>query len=454
MKEGSAAAGPDGPLLRRAPDPRAGSQAPLPSQAADVTACSPDTFALLFEQHRPMLLRRCARRLADPGLAEDVVQDTFVRAAAHVARSGLPHRLGPWLATIALNRAIDVARRRGFEVPTGAPEEPAGDAQAANAADPTFHATWSAEAPRRIREALADLPARERRAILRGIAGASYASIAAAEGMTLAAVKSVLYRARTRFRELAQSQDIIGVLGAPMEVVRRAYGDVSIGLRSLRPSERILSAVAAGFVSVATIISFVVPPPIVDAAPDPPENRRSSEEAVPADVIPLGHERLVEHVGERVPTKLPDLPDLLSGPKLELTGRVNRTKVRRGESITYTWTLRNVGTAPALDIALITQPPAHTSLGWECGEELTIEPFESSDGYCTDPLWMAAGIVAPPQLTMSIMEIKPGETKRRQLTFVVGRTAEPDSILIDTTTAEAVNHAPVGPVVLLVEVTE
>ncbi|WP_242395178.1 RNA polymerase sigma factor [Anaeromyxobacter oryzisoli] len=68
----------------------------------------------LYDRHRPAVAR-IARGFAglDADDVDDVIQDTFVRAFQSLAKLEQPARFGPWLLTIARNRALSrLARRR------------------------------------------------------------------------------------------------------------------------------------------------------------------------------------------------------------------------------------------------------------------------------------------------------------------------------------------------------
>jgi RNA polymerase sigma-70 factor (ECF subfamily) len=68
-------------------------------------------LASAYTEHRPFLWSLCYRMLGSAADAEDVVQDTFVRAIERPPqRADLPIR--PWLAKVALNRSRDVLRHR------------------------------------------------------------------------------------------------------------------------------------------------------------------------------------------------------------------------------------------------------------------------------------------------------------------------------------------------------
>jgi RNA polymerase sigma-70 factor (ECF subfamily) len=72
---------------------------------------------LLYDRHRSAV-HRLARGFGslDGDDADDVVQDAFVRAFGGLAKLKDPARFGPWLLTIARNRALSrLARRRASE---------------------------------------------------------------------------------------------------------------------------------------------------------------------------------------------------------------------------------------------------------------------------------------------------------------------------------------------------
>lgn len=68
----------------------------------------------LYDRHRPAVFR-VARSFADLDAddADDVVQESFVRAFQNLGRLSDPSRFGPWILAIARNRALTrLARRR------------------------------------------------------------------------------------------------------------------------------------------------------------------------------------------------------------------------------------------------------------------------------------------------------------------------------------------------------
>src|SRR5689334_528379 len=63
-----------------------------------------DAFAVLVARYRDRLARYATRLLGNVEDAEEVVQDTFVRAYRAMARCEDPARFGSWLFSILINR--------------------------------------------------------------------------------------------------------------------------------------------------------------------------------------------------------------------------------------------------------------------------------------------------------------------------------------------------------------
>jgi RNA polymerase sigma factor (sigma-70 family) len=122
----------------------------------------------------------------DPRLAEDLMQDTFVKATRALAgyRGGSPRS---WLLTIARTTFLDEVRRRR-EYATDEPPEVA-------VTDPDVAAVHT------VQQVLASLPENQRSAlILRDQLDLPYEEVAAALGKTLGATKVLIHRARAAFR--------------------------------------------------------------------------------------------------------------------------------------------------------------------------------------------------------------------------------------------------------------
>ncbi len=69
-----------------------------------------DAFGALAEEHREALLRLCRKMTGSPEEAEDLVQDTLLKAYLHIADFELRASLRTWLMRIATNACLDNQR--------------------------------------------------------------------------------------------------------------------------------------------------------------------------------------------------------------------------------------------------------------------------------------------------------------------------------------------------------
>jgi DNA-directed RNA polymerase specialized sigma24 family protein len=79
---------------------------------AQVLAGSQDAARRLVEQHQQAVFNLVCRMVRDPGIAEELAQDTFAKAFAALRGFDSQYRLISWLLRIAQNTAIDYLRRR------------------------------------------------------------------------------------------------------------------------------------------------------------------------------------------------------------------------------------------------------------------------------------------------------------------------------------------------------
>jgi RNA polymerase sigma factor (sigma-70 family) len=136
----------------------------------------------------------------DPGTAEDVAQEAFVRAWRHAgsydARRG---RVATWLLTIARNVAIDAIRVRRPEPLE--PEVVATRLQRTDAA-PAADEGAPPDERERMRSALAELPAEQRRALfLAAYQGRTTREIGELEGVPQGTVKSRIRAAMLKLHD-------------------------------------------------------------------------------------------------------------------------------------------------------------------------------------------------------------------------------------------------------------
>lgn len=73
-----------------------------------------DAFAILVERYKDAVQNLAYRMLGNATEAEDVTQETFVRAFTQLATFKIDHKFSTWLLSIASHLAIDQLRRRRF----------------------------------------------------------------------------------------------------------------------------------------------------------------------------------------------------------------------------------------------------------------------------------------------------------------------------------------------------
>jgi RNA polymerase sigma-70 factor (ECF subfamily) len=151
-----------------------------------------------FEQYRVVLTRRCARMLGSRSEADDAVQETLLRAWRNHARFEGRCRLDSWLYRIATNVCLDMLNARSKRAE---PVDPAAlqDAPRQGAAemDPAERALAEEALRLALIVALERLPARQRAVLtLREVFGWKATEVAELLGITVAAVNSLLQRAR------------------------------------------------------------------------------------------------------------------------------------------------------------------------------------------------------------------------------------------------------------------
>jgi RNA polymerase sigma factor (sigma-70 family) len=185
---------------------------PQPELPARLAADLDGSFEELVLSHQRLVYGLALRVVADPADAEEVAQDTFVRAyhalAGYDAGRVAAMRLRPWLARIALNLARNRLRRRP---PPGRPLED-GDGQplpvAAPAAGQPDQLAERRQELEQLAELLATLPRGWREAVvLRHVEGLPYAEVAEALGRPVGTVKTHVHRGVRQLRENLQVRE-------------------------------------------------------------------------------------------------------------------------------------------------------------------------------------------------------------------------------------------------------
>jgi RNA polymerase sigma-70 factor, ECF subfamily len=160
---------------------------------------TPDRLAALFKAYHAPLVRFLTRRLGDRDEAEEIAQETFVRALKQETIASDRS----WLFAVASNLVRDEARR-------GARERKRHDLlrvreEVDATVDPEPTSMERAEDQALARQAIEMLGERDRDALLMREEGLGYEEIAEALDLSLASVGTTLSRARRRLMEAYES---------------------------------------------------------------------------------------------------------------------------------------------------------------------------------------------------------------------------------------------------------
>lgn len=157
-----------------------------------------DDITEVYQVYRQSILAHLIRLVRDHEVAEDLCQETFIKVMRAWSRRDARASVAAWIYRIATNTAYDYLRRRQRIrfTPLYVIEQTAlgGD---------DLDAQLGEHEP--VQQALNQLPERYRiLLILHSCAGHSTRELADALGCTDNAIKTRLFRARTRFREIYQ----------------------------------------------------------------------------------------------------------------------------------------------------------------------------------------------------------------------------------------------------------
>lgn len=180
------------------------------SDAELMTAVAGGRMAALEElvhRHQESVMAVAYRFLGRWDLAEDVAQDVFVRIHRAAADYRPEAKFTTWLYRIVVNLCLDVKRRESRR-PVSMAEMPADPP-----ADATPDPIEARETAGRVRQAVGDLPDRQRTAVvLHRYDGLSHREIAEVTGWSESAVESLLVRGYAGLRDALADMDEIGRL--------------------------------------------------------------------------------------------------------------------------------------------------------------------------------------------------------------------------------------------------
>jgi RNA polymerase sigma-70 factor (ECF subfamily) len=164
---------------------------------ARLKAGDPAAFEAIYEAYRPRLFAFLVRLSRRRDVAEDLLEETWLRLVTRAATLIDDARLAPWLFAVARNlyfswcrsRAVDETRATDLDPAWPAPER----------GDSPFAAVARAELESRMEAALARLPLRDRELLLLvGVEGLTPSEAAGVCGLPAVTLRARLHRARER----------------------------------------------------------------------------------------------------------------------------------------------------------------------------------------------------------------------------------------------------------------
>lgn len=167
------------------------------SKAGDIEA-----FGELVRRYQKPVFRIVLRMVRSPDDADDLTQDTFVRAHRGLKTFKDEYDFHPWLYRIAVNQAINFLNKRKRQAAADLDEVPEGDIRAGPEPESPLQSASRQELLTRLESALDKLPEEQRTVfLLRVQEGLSYEEIAETMETPKGTVMSRLARARMALRK-------------------------------------------------------------------------------------------------------------------------------------------------------------------------------------------------------------------------------------------------------------
>lgn len=167
-------------------------------------------FRALAQRHGGRFRALAYRFTDDMALAEDIVQETFVKLWTHAGRfDGAKAKFTTWFHRIVVNRCLDEKRKRRLEILPEGYDEPDGSPLADKKLE-----TDSTTA--RLHAALKGLSERQRTAVtLSYLNGLSNQEAADAMELNIKAYESLLVRSRAKMRQMLMTEksDLLAAFG-------------------------------------------------------------------------------------------------------------------------------------------------------------------------------------------------------------------------------------------------
>jgi len=170
-------------------------------------------FDVLVQRHNARLYSYLLRLLRDPSAAEEVAQETLVRAYVHADKYRNIAKFSTWLYTIATNLVRNRIRKsrsapRMFSISLGKGDDDSDNRDPIDLpddADLPDRQLEKSELRRLVEQGIERIPAKYREAfVLREVNHFTYEEIAAITGLKLGTVRSRINRGRGHFRDIME----------------------------------------------------------------------------------------------------------------------------------------------------------------------------------------------------------------------------------------------------------
>jgi RNA polymerase sigma-70 factor (ECF subfamily) len=170
-------------------------------------------FDVLVQRHKSRLYSYLLRLLRDPSDAEEVAQETFVRAYVHADKYRNIAKFSTWLYTIATNLVRNRIRKsrsapRLLSLSAGKGDDEGDERDPIDLPDPgdlPDRDLEKSELHRLVAQGIERIPAKYREAfVLREVNHFSYEEIADITGLKLGTVRSRINRGRGHFRDIME----------------------------------------------------------------------------------------------------------------------------------------------------------------------------------------------------------------------------------------------------------
>ena len=164
-----------------------------------------EAFEEIYQRYEAMVFNLALRLSGDPGEAQDLTQEAFLRVYRHLGRFQGRSSLKTWIYRVAVNSCRSrLGRRRWRSIPISEENPDEGLVLVDSRRSPEQRA-MAAASGRRVLEGLARLPARFREAVvLRDLEGLSYQEIAEVLKVRVGTVRSRIARGRRKLRDVLE----------------------------------------------------------------------------------------------------------------------------------------------------------------------------------------------------------------------------------------------------------